>query len=44
MISGVSNGFTRRLLEDTEIGGILFKKDTILDNSWINFMYSPKYF
>ena len=44
MISGAVNGFTRRVTEDTYIGGIPIKKDTLIDSSWINFLYDPKVF
>ena len=44
MVSGAIVGFTRRVTEDTHILDIPVKKGTLIDSSWINFLYDPEIF
>ena len=44
MLSSAVNLFTRRLAQDTTIGGVPVSKGTLIDCTWISILYNPQVF
>ena len=44
MFCSAPSTFQRKVIKDVTLGGVVLPKDTLIDMTWVNFLYNPSIF